>query len=133
MFWRGNLDDVSRLIQTSVKEAVASEMAPMRVTVSQLTDSTNRQAAKMEALMVDHVTRNDLDRLRAEMQQGFMAMGSTYMPKELSDQRYKDVTDRLKDLETQRNGMSNNLVVWAFLAFNSLLALAGLLVAILHK
>jgi hypothetical protein len=99
MFWRGNLDDVGKLIKESVKDSVAAEMAPMRVTVSQLTESTTRQAAKMESLMVNHATRGDLEKIRAEMQQGFSQLSTQYMPLTLANTRFEALQTEIADLK----------------------------------
>jgi hypothetical protein len=136
MFWRGDLSDVQKTIRDAVKESVAAEMAPMRERVSQLTESTKATSAKMEAMMMDHATRADLEKLRSEMQTGFSTMGSTYMPKVLSDQRYeelKSIHDSLrKQVEEIKNRgwtLGSNAVAWVIAGMGVLVAI----IAILHK
>jgi DNA-binding transcriptional regulator YbjK len=93
MVWRGNVNEISQMIANAVTTAVKNETAPLQVTISQLKESTTATTARMETMMANYATRADVSQLRSEMQ----AMGTAFMPKALSDQRYDELTRRLKD------------------------------------
>lgn len=106
----------------------------------------NEQGKKIEDIRVsqaDHVRRTDMDEFRREVQKLLGEMDSKYLRREIADQRYQDVLQRIAAIEAtavkaddRRFTLSNNAVFWAFAALSALLAVIGLvltIVAMNHK
>lgn len=144
MVWRGNVNEISQMIANAVTTAVKNETAPLQVTISQLKESTTATTARMETMMANYATRADVSQLRAEMQ----AMGQSFMPKALSDQRYdelgrrlkdrdddierrfKDIDQRLNDQSSRGFSLGTNAVAWIIGGLGLLMTLVSTVITI---
>jgi hypothetical protein len=123
-----------RLTSEDIRAIIRSEMTPVTASIGVL-------SAKVDTLVADHVPRADLTALRKEMQDGFSALDSRFMPRELSEQRYKDLTEQIKDLQTaaatqatRRFTLGTNAPGWAVMTIGVIISLISLiLVIVTHR
>jgi|SRR6185312_2309755 len=132
-------DDMLRSLQTIVQGATA----PLQQMLSQV-------SAKVDTLTADHVRRSDLDDMRREMSQGFAAMESKFVPRDLGEQRYKDLVSDLAnhqkaiealgtkmdamDEKRQERGftLSSQVVMWILMSLELAASIIAIIIAVHH-
>ena len=128
--------DMLKAVQTVVQAATA----PIQQTLAQM-------SPKVDDLTADRVRRSDLDDMRREMQAGFSAMETKFVPRDLGEQRYKDLVSDIaahtSGLETlskkidlleerrQDRGMTlgNQVVTWVLMSVAIGISIIAILVA----
>ncbi len=97
----------------AIQSTVQAAIVPIQALITTL-------SGKVDVLSSDHIKRADIDQLRVEMHAGFNAMESKFVPRELGEQRYRDISADVnantqaleamrRDYERQLNDLSTRM------------------------